>query len=162
MDQGVTLWGPERITLLGIQTDISVGGIGAASLFVFAMIVAVINHARGESQIETVWFVVMMWSSVLLHELGHALAMIAFGIEPVINVTGFAGLAIPDRGYADPMSQLLIFAAGPVVSIGTCWFLRSDSSVSARLVIVVNIYYTISGYLSPRGDLGVISQLLGF
>lgn len=59
--------------------------------------------------------------SILVHELGHAIAMLNYGERSRIVLTAFGGLAIPDRGVwdslstraRDPRQQIVISAAGP-------------------------------------------------
>lgn len=60
--------------------------------------------------------------SILIHELGHALVMKAFGDSPSIVLYLMGGLAIPDRGGSwsfssprrrSPVDQIIISAAGP-------------------------------------------------
>jgi len=63
--------------------------------------------------------------SILIHELGHALAFAHFGIASSIVLYYFGGLAIPDvsahgMGRASqlrPMDQIIISAAGPLVQL---------------------------------------------
>jgi len=63
--------------------------------------------------------------ALLVHELGHALAMRFFGQPSYIVLYWMGGLAIPDSGRWNsgrarartPMSQLIISAAGPIAGI---------------------------------------------
>lgn len=63
--------------------------------------------------------------SLLVHELGHSLAMRSFGQPSYIVLYWMGGLAIPDNGRWNsgrarartPMSQLIISAAGPIAGI---------------------------------------------
>lgn len=63
-----------------------------------------------------VWAVTVL-VSILVHEMGHALAFRAFGQGSHIVIYHFGGLAIPDawgrRGHLRPIQQLLVSAAGP-------------------------------------------------
>ncbi len=73
----------------------------------------------------------LIWSgavflSILIHELGHALAMSYFGIRSRIVLYHFGGLAIPDsfgawdgarRGQLHPRDALIIAAAGPLAQL---------------------------------------------
>jgi stage IV sporulation protein FB len=67
--------------------------------------------------------------SILIHELGHALAMRFYGIDSYIVLYQFGGLAIPDsyssrvsrggrRMRQDSVSQIVISAAGPAAQLG--------------------------------------------
>jgi stage IV sporulation protein FB len=61
--------------------------------------------------------------SILIHELGHTLAMRWFGQRSYIVLYHFGGLAIPEndggwrRGYRRPSDQIIISAAGPLFQI---------------------------------------------
>ncbi len=73
----------------------------------------------------------VIWSgavflSILIHELGHALAMHYFGMRSRIVLYHFGGLAIPSsfgawdgarRGQLHPRDSLIISAAGPVAQL---------------------------------------------
>lgn len=73
----------------------------------------------------------IIWSaaicaSILVHELGHALAMSYFGVRSRIVLYHFGGLAIPDsfgawdgarRGRLQPRDSLIISAAGPFAQL---------------------------------------------
>jgi len=67
--------------------------------------------------------------SILVHELGHALAMRFYGIRSYIVLYHFGGLAIPEQyssflGYGgrrqreSPISEIVISAAGPAAQLG--------------------------------------------
>jgi Zn-dependent protease len=81
--------------------------------------------------------------------MGHALAMRYYGISSSIVLYHFGGLAIPDqystmshgsrRSRQDPISEIVISAAGPGAQIG--------------LAIVLIILIRLSGY-APALDLG--------
>jgi len=51
--------------------------------------------------------------SILIHELGHALAARSYGWEPWITLHGFGGLASYRPTFQSPKSQILISLAGP-------------------------------------------------
>ena len=52
--------------------------------------------------------------SILIHEMGHALAARYFGWEPHITLHGFGGLASYQPTYRNPTREILITLAGPV------------------------------------------------
>jgi membrane-associated protease RseP (regulator of RpoE activity) len=51
--------------------------------------------------------------SILVHELGHALAARSYGWQPWITLHGFGGLASYQPTYRSPVAQVLITLAGP-------------------------------------------------
>jgi len=58
--------------------------------------------------------------SILVHEMGHALAFRAFGQGSHVVIYHFGGLAIPNvwnRRHLRPIEQLLVSAAGPVAQL---------------------------------------------
>jgi len=64
--------------------------------------------------------------SILVHELGHALAMRFYGISSYIVLYQFGGLTVPERhayyggssrGADDPLRELAITAAGPAAQL---------------------------------------------
>ena len=70
----------------------------------------------------------IMWISsvyftILVHEMGHAMAFRYYGIDSHIVLYHFGGLAIPDSGPTgfgariDPKAQIIISAAGPAAPI---------------------------------------------
>lgn len=69
--------------------------------------------------------------SILIHELGHAIAYMNFGMRPHIVLYHFGGLAIADpmfrargvRSGNTPEAQILISLAGPVLQFATGLFL---------------------------------------
>jgi stage IV sporulation protein FB len=69
---------------------------------------------------ELLAWVVAVFVSILLHELGHAAAMRSFGLYPWITLHGFGGLTSCDEARAQgtrggsAWGQILIAAAGPL------------------------------------------------
>ena len=62
---------------------------------------------------KVVLWVVAMFVSILIHELGHALVQRYFGGQPRIVLHGMGGLAICGDCDRSPRSQILISLAGP-------------------------------------------------
>ena len=65
------------------------------------------------------WLLVL-FVSILVHEMGHALTMRRFGFQPRVVLYSFGGLAIPDSGYSSyggprvgPRERILYTIAGP-------------------------------------------------
>ena len=59
-------------------------------------------------------WVVCVFVSILIHELGHALAARSYGWPPHITLYGFGGLASYRPTRRDPLAQILITIAGPL------------------------------------------------
>jgi Zn-dependent protease len=64
-------------------------------------------------------WVVAVFIAILIHEMGHALVMRAYGYRPWITLYGMGGLASHNDGYdhrskgAEPLAQILTSLAGP-------------------------------------------------
>ena len=83
-------------------------------------LVAVIMGVRGSPELmDLLIWVVAVFLSILVHELGHATIMRLYGFAPWITLYGFGGLASysPAQAYGskrtDTFAQVLISAAGP-------------------------------------------------
>jgi Zn-dependent protease len=73
--------------------------------------------ASGGWQRALIWTVVV-FVSVLLHELGHAVAMRVFGFAPRVSIYALGGLTFwPDRAAPTPKQSFVVSSAGPAVSV---------------------------------------------
>lgn len=61
------------------------------------------------------WMVIAS-SSVLLHELGHALAFKSFGVQPTIALVGLGGLT-SGEGRITPVRHIVVSLAGPLATL---------------------------------------------
>lgn len=94
-----------------------------------------------------VW-VGVVFISILVHELGHALAFRACGVESSVVLYHFGGMAMPQRSRRlGPWEQIFISAAGPVAQL-----------ILALLLIVV---YRVSGFALAGGSVEMIEQQQG-
>ena len=79
-----------------------------------------IESNPGQGMLLLIW-VAAVFLSIMIHELGHSLAMKRYGIHSYMILYHFGGLAVPDSagGYmgmnrrSDPYQQIYISAAGP-------------------------------------------------
>ena len=60
-----------------------------------------------------VLWVVAVFVSVLVHEMGHALVIRALGVQPWITLYGMGGLTSHQGGRFRPQTQILVSLAGP-------------------------------------------------
>jgi stage IV sporulation protein FB len=74
-----------------------------------------LSLGSGATALGVAMWVVAVLVSILVHELGHAMAFRRFGWKPRITLYGFGGLASADAATRTPMgkTQILISAAGP-------------------------------------------------
>ncbi len=69
---------------------------------------------RGKADpVETVLWMVVMFVSIVVHELGHAFAIRKYGGDCWITLYGFGGLASSNWVDRTPRQQILVSAAGP-------------------------------------------------
>jgi len=80
----------------------------------FFWLVTVLLGARGnEKPLNMVLWVGVVFVSIIVHELGHALTARSYGWPPHITLHGFGGLASYRPTYHSPASQILITLMGP-------------------------------------------------
>jgi stage IV sporulation protein FB len=91
----------------------------------FFWLVALLSGAQGEIRPkDTFIWMGALFVSILIHELGHAVAILYYGYRPWITLHWLGGLASHDRGdaasyYSDtdadsqPLAQIVIALAGP-------------------------------------------------
>ncbi len=81
----------------------------------FFWVVSLVMVIRGESTppAEVLTWIVAVFISILIHELGHTFMQRHFGGEPRIVLHGMGGLAICGDCDRSPRSQILIALAGP-------------------------------------------------
>ena len=95
---------------------------------VFWLLSAVLGHYSGPPKFELLW-VGVVFVSILVHEMGHALAIRAYGWRPTILLYSFGGLAIYQPTHHDPRKQIAISLAGPaagfVLAALTCLLFKA-------------------------------------
>lgn len=95
----------------------------------FWLVAVLLGLGGGGKLIYVFIWVVAMLLSILVHELGHAFAMRAFGLRPWITLYGMGGLASYDTsqlmqsGASDWKKQIFICFAGPGVGFLLAAFL---------------------------------------
>jgi Zn-dependent protease len=77
------------------------------------LILAMGGGEPADPQMVAIW-VVVVFVSILVHEMGHAIVQQYFGGHPWITLYGFGGLASCNDCDRRPRSQILISFAGPI------------------------------------------------
>jgi len=90
-------------------------------------------------------WIVAVFVSILVHELGHAFVIRRYGWRPWITLHGFGGLASYQPTHSPPWSQTLIALAGPAAG-----FLLGGAIVVALAVAGVGVRFF--GYQITSGD----------
>ncbi len=103
----------------------NIAGIGIFIHWTFSILIAFIvfsNYRAGQSAIQILWsvfFVLSIFITVFLHELGHALAAKHYSISTKdITLLPIGGLARLERIPEKPVEELFVALAGPAVNIG--------------------------------------------
>lgn len=93
-----------KFTLLGIPVRVHP---------LFWVVAAVLGMSGNPEPGRLLVWVGVVFVSILIHELGHALAARSYGWQPWITLHGFGGLASYRATYRSPAAQILISLAGP-------------------------------------------------
>lgn len=101
-----------------------VAGIGIFIHWTFTLLILYIifmNYKSGQNTTQIIWsvvFILCIFSTVLLHELGHALAAKKYNIKTKdITLLPIGGLARLERIPEKPLEELIVAFAGPLVNI---------------------------------------------
>jgi Zn-dependent protease len=98
------------------QADLhfSVLGIPVRVHPMFWLVTAILGSAGSNTSAQRLLsWVAAVFLSILIHELGHALAFRRFGFEPWITLYGMGGLASSNARRLDPRTDIAISLAGP-------------------------------------------------
>lgn len=94
-----------KFSLAGIPVRVS------PSFWFVALLLGIGGDRSPQSML--IW-VGAVFVSILIHELGHALAVRCFGWQPAIVLHSFGGLAIYRPTYHSPQKQIVISLCGPL------------------------------------------------
>ena len=98
------------------------------------MVIALLGLGGGEDPINLLIWVGCAFVSILIHELGHAVAALSHGWRPWITLYGFGGLTSYQPTRHDARSQILISAAGPAAGFLFIAFVMAAVHVSGHPV----------------------------
>lgn len=128
----------------------------------FLVIAALIGFVGVGSVEETVAWIAIVFVSILIHELGHAITARIYGSEVAIELNGLGGLtrwSLP-RGELTPGRRSVIAAAGSALGLlfgGVVWLLAVQfgpytplAAFILRSLIYVNVFWGLVNWLPIR------------
>lgn len=127
----------------------------------FLLIAALVGLSLGEPVLVAAWAAVV-FVSILIHELGHALTARRFGAQVSIELNGVGGLTrwVVPQGELGPGRRALVSAAGSAVGVvfgGVVWLVASQFGPYPRLaafvldnLIFVNVFWGLLNWLPIR------------
>ena len=125
----------------------------------FFWIVALLLGLNSKTPADVLTWILALFFSILVHELGHATMMRRYGFQPWITLYGMGGLAsyapggsVGSRGHT-PLAQVLISLAGPGAG-----FLLAALIVGLILLSGHGVLY---GFGAPYGLLVMPSATIG-
>ncbi len=102
----------------------SIKGIGVFIHWTFTLIILFIlykNYKAGHTAEQMLWsvvFVLSIFGTVFLHELGHALAALQFGVKTKdITILPIGGMARLEKIPEKPKEEFVVAIAGPAVNV---------------------------------------------
>jgi Zn-dependent protease len=128
----------------------------------FLVIAALIGFLGVGDAAQTIAWIAIVFVSILIHELGHAVTARMFGSDVVIELNGLGGLtrwSVPD-GALTPGRRSLIAASGSAVGLafgGLVWLAASQFAPYPPLtafvlenLIYVNVFWGLLNWLPIR------------
>ena len=94
--------------------NFSVAGIPVRVHPMFWLITLFLGMGGNQRPVPVLLWVGAVFASILVHELGHALAIRHFGWRPWIVLHSFGGLAMHQPTRRDPVAQIIIAFCGPL------------------------------------------------
>jgi Zn-dependent protease/predicted transcriptional regulator len=143
-----------------------VGSIAGIALYIHATFllllawVAISDYQRSQSAssaLTGVLFVLAVFATVVLHELGHALMARRYGIKTQdITLLPIGGVARLERMPREPKQELLVALAGPAVNVLIAGLLYTWLSVTGGMPAFLDSASLSAGFL----DRQFVAQLL--
>jgi Zn-dependent protease len=117
------------------RSHFSLGGIPVRVEPAFFIIIAILGYNPYRPSVTGVlWWVAIAFVSILVHELGHAVAFRLYGLRPSITLHGMGGLT-SGSGELSPVRHIVVSLAGPLsalVLLGIpSWFLAQSGAITS-------------------------------
>jgi len=106
--------------MAGLGQGVSLGRLGPISIRLdpsLFVILALIGYRPKVTLNEILVWVLVAAFCILIHELGHAVAFLAFGRKPSVLLYGFGGVTSAEGGLG-PWASLTTSLAGPIAGFG--------------------------------------------
>lgn len=101
----------------GSGPGFSLAGIPIRVEWTFVVWTVLIGASFGDARLAVAWFV-LLFVSILVHELGHAAAMRVYGFSPSIEIHAMGGLTAWSREKTpSPKQRLIVTACGPAAGL---------------------------------------------
>ncbi len=126
--------------------------------------IGLLQDADRFTVLDMLWWVALVFVSVLVHELGHALVLRAYGYLPTIVLHAFGGLTTwRPQEELPPLRRIMSTLAGPLFGFllaGAAWLLAEntnlgDGGTTTRLALLagvwVNIVWSVFNLIPIRG-----------
>lgn len=151
-----------------------VAGIGIFIHWTFAILIAYIvysHYQKGENFQQIVWaiiFILSIFIAVVLHEFGHALMAKKFQIKTMnITILPIGGIARVEKISEQPLEELFIAIAGPVVNISlaliTSLFInRPTTDITQEITTSINSQNFAHHFLIANIYLAIFNLLPAF
>lgn len=99
------------------RSHFSVAGIPVRVEPAFFVIIAILGYNPYRPSLTGVlWWIAIAFVSILVHELGHAVAFRIYGVRPAITLHGLGGLTT-GTGELTPVRHIIISLAGPLSAL---------------------------------------------
>ena len=126
-----------RFSLWGIPVRVSAWFWPITALFGWGLCESLARDPREALQMLLLWEAIV-FVSIVIHEMGHALAFRAFGQPAHVVIYQFGGLAIPAGpgrpGARRPVERLLVAAAGPAAQLALAALVVGALRLAGRMV----------------------------
>jgi len=121
----------------------------------FFWLVALLLGLNYTEPVAVLVWVIAMFAGILVHEMGHALTMRAFGLHPWVVLYGLGGMAAYNPAYgtygrvSSTTRQVLISAAGPGAGFALAAVLIGTLALAGKKVVVVfGLPFGVHAYLA--------------